>query len=190
MSAFRVSVSIEIHWCSRYRCKPHICAKRLSHRRSLTATISTDFSTSWKSSSLRGSVCNTFPRIDDYTDVPQPAEIVRRPCCGCDPRRCTRRITSVLSAQDYSLVLLYQSWSPALYKVRSIWNPPDTTLTHALGFHADVRAQIPGWDALLYVYGTFLIPTFFSFLIGLNMLVWARSRINFVSDTSPSLTEC
>ncbi|VDB96024.1 unnamed protein product [Peniophora sp. CBMAI 1063] len=47
-------------------------------------------------------------------------------------------------------------------------------------FHADARGQIPGWDALLYVYGTFLIPTFFSFLIGLNMLVWARSRINFV----------
>lgn len=48
------------------------------------------------------------------------------------------------------------------------------------GFHQDTRELIPGWDGLLYVYGILLIPTLFACLISLNIIVWARSRINYV----------
>ncbi|KAF5356935.1 hypothetical protein D9756_006619 [Leucocoprinus leucothites] len=46
-------------------------------------------------------------------------------------------------------------------------------------FLEETREQIPDWDALLYFYGIFLIPVVFSMLIGLNLLVWARSRVNY-----------
>ncbi|KAF5357202.1 hypothetical protein D9756_006620 [Leucocoprinus leucothites] len=46
-------------------------------------------------------------------------------------------------------------------------------------FLEETREQIPDWDALLYFYGIFLIPVVFSILIGLNLLVWARSRVNY-----------
>ena len=32
----------------------------------------------------------------------------------------------------------------------------------------------------MYVYGIFFVPTFFSLLVGVNLLVWARARINYV----------
>ncbi|CDO74587.1 hypothetical protein BN946_scf184583.g14 [Trametes cinnabarina] len=47
-------------------------------------------------------------------------------------------------------------------------------------FRSDTRAAIPGWGGLLYIYSIFFVPTFFSLLVGTNLLVWARSRINYV----------
>ncbi|KAJ7269844.1 EXS family protein/ERD1/XPR1/SYG1 family protein [Mycena rebaudengoi] len=48
------------------------------------------------------------------------------------------------------------------------------------GYQQSTRDQIPGWDALLLVYAVLFVPVVFSLLVGLNLLVWARSRINYV----------
>ena len=50
----------------------------------------------------------------------------------------------------------------------------------SLGFQPDTRHAIPGYDGLLYVFAVLLVPTLFSLLIGINILVWSRSRINYV----------
>ncbi|CAE6434658.1 unnamed protein product [Rhizoctonia solani] len=42
------------------------------------------------------------------------------------------------------------------------------------------RDQIPEWAALLQVYAALCIPVIFSLLLGLNMVAWARARINFI----------
>lgn len=42
------------------------------------------------------------------------------------------------------------------------------------------RAAIPAWGSLLYIYAIFLVPTLFAFLVGVNLLVWSTSRINYV----------
>ena len=55
----------------------------------------------------------------------------------------------------------------------------DNPFTHS-GFRKDTREAIPGWDGLLYIYGIFFVPTFFALLVGINLLVWARARINYV----------
>lgn len=47
-------------------------------------------------------------------------------------------------------------------------------------FQEDTRKDIPGWDGLLYIYGIILVPVLFSALVGVNLLVWSRSRINYV----------
>ncbi|RDB30619.1 SPX and EXS domain-containing protein 3 [Hypsizygus marmoreus] len=47
-------------------------------------------------------------------------------------------------------------------------------------FQKSTRDAIPGWDGLLFIYGVLLIPVLFSVLVGVNLLVWARSRINYV----------
>ncbi|KZV61343.1 hypothetical protein PENSPDRAFT_301586 [Peniophora sp. CONT] len=47
-------------------------------------------------------------------------------------------------------------------------------------FQTRVRADIPGWDALLFIYGVFLVPVLLLLLFGVNLLVWARLRINYV----------
>ncbi|KAM5537632.1 hypothetical protein V8D89_008710 [Ganoderma adspersum] len=47
-------------------------------------------------------------------------------------------------------------------------------------FQEDTRAGIPGWDGLMFVYAIFFVPTFFTLLVGANLLVWARARINYV----------
>lgn len=46
-------------------------------------------------------------------------------------------------------------------------------------FQPETRAAIPSWDGLLFVYGIFLVPVLFSLLIGLNLLVWHKARINY-----------
>ena len=38
---------------------------------------------------------------------------------------------------------------------------------------------MPGAASLLYIYAILFLPTFFSLLVGLNILVWSRSRINY-----------
>jgi len=55
-----------------------------------------------------------------------------------------------------------------------------TFLMHVLiGLQQETRDTIPGWDGLLFFYGILFIPVLFSILVGLNLLVWARSRINY-----------
>jgi hypothetical protein len=46
-------------------------------------------------------------------------------------------------------------------------------------FQTDTQQAVPAWDMLLFVYGIILIPVLFSLLVGINMLVWAESRINY-----------
>lgn len=48
------------------------------------------------------------------------------------------------------------------------------------GFQPDTRNAIPGYDGLLFVYSLLLVPVLFSLLVGLNILVWSRARINYV----------
>lgn len=55
------------------------------------------------------------------------------------------------------------------------------TLTDpVLGFQEETRATVPAWAVLLQVYGGFLLPIILALLIGGNMLVWQRHRINYV----------
>ncbi|EKM58004.1 uncharacterized protein PHACADRAFT_58738, partial [Phanerochaete carnosa HHB-10118-sp] len=49
-----------------------------------------------------------------------------------------------------------------------------------LSFRHDTRQAVPGYDGLLFVYSILLIPVLFSLLLGLNVLVWSKSRINYV----------
>ncbi|KAF8707831.1 EXS family, partial [Rhizoctonia solani] len=42
------------------------------------------------------------------------------------------------------------------------------------------RELIPEWAALLQVYAALCIPVIFSLLLGLNLVAWARARINFI----------
>lgn len=52
------------------------------------------------------------------------------------------------------------------------------------GFMACLRdsshPSLPSWDIILFIYSIFLIPTLLALLIGLNLVVWARERINYV----------
>jgi hypothetical protein len=47
------------------------------------------------------------------------------------------------------------------------------------GFQQPTRTAIQGWDALLFIYSVFFVPVVFALLVGLNLLVWSRSRINY-----------
>ncbi|KAG9081541.1 hypothetical protein FRC06_005512, partial [Ceratobasidium sp. 370] len=47
-------------------------------------------------------------------------------------------------------------------------------------FQAERREEIPEWAALLQVYAALCIPVIFSLLVGLNLIAWARARINFI----------
>ena len=49
-----------------------------------------------------------------------------------------------------------------------------------LGFQSSARAEIPAWSALLVVYATIFIPVLFAVLIGINVLVWTKLRLNHV----------
>lgn len=47
-------------------------------------------------------------------------------------------------------------------------------------FKPETQRAIDGWGALMLVYATLFVPTLFVSLVGLNLVVWARSRINYV----------
>ncbi|KAF8155818.1 hypothetical protein B0H34DRAFT_659437, partial [Crassisporium funariophilum] len=49
-----------------------------------------------------------------------------------------------------------------------------------LVFQEETRIAIPAWDILLYLYGVILVPVLFTLLVGVNLLVWSMSRINYV----------
>lgn len=44
----------------------------------------------------------------------------------------------------------------------------------------ELREEIPEWAALLQVYAALCIPVIFSLSLGLNLVAWARARINFI----------
>ncbi|KAJ3565291.1 hypothetical protein NP233_g7722 [Leucocoprinus birnbaumii] len=44
----------------------------------------------------------------------------------------------------------------------------------------ETQELIRGWDVLLFFYGLLLVPVLFSLLVGLNLLVWTQSRVNYV----------
>ncbi|KAF9582759.1 hypothetical protein BGW38_010800 [Lunasporangiospora selenospora] len=46
-------------------------------------------------------------------------------------------------------------------------------------FSSEKQAEIPYWNSLLLVYGGLFITTLFACLFGINMYVWAKSRINY-----------
>lgn len=48
------------------------------------------------------------------------------------------------------------------------------------GLQPHTQEAIPGWQGLLFVYAVLLLPVLFSLLVGVNLLVWSRSRINYV----------
>ncbi|KAG2363512.1 EXS family-domain-containing protein [Suillus spraguei] len=53
-----------------------------------------------------------------------------------------------------------------------------------IGFVACLRdsttTTLHSWNILLYIYSILLIPTLLVLLVGLNLVVWARERINYV----------
>jgi hypothetical protein len=55
----------------------------------------------------------------------------------------------------------------------------DLNLLFAKGFQHTARVAIPGWDKLLLVYAVFLIPVAHALLMGWNLLVWSKMRINY-----------
>uniref|UniRef100_A0A0W0FTA8 Signal transduction protein n=1 Tax=Moniliophthora roreri TaxID=221103 RepID=A0A0W0FTA8_MONRR len=46
-------------------------------------------------------------------------------------------------------------------------------------FQPETREEIEGWDGLLFAYAILVVPVVFTLLVGLNLLVWSRSRINY-----------
>ena len=56
------------------------------------------------------------------------------------------------------------------------------------GFQPHIRAGISGWDALLFVYGILFIPVFLLVLLGMDLLVWAHIRVNYVFIFGPYLS--
>lgn len=40
--------------------------------------------------------------------------------------------------------------------------------------------SLPSWDIILFIYSILLIPTLLALLVGLNLVVWAKERINYV----------
>ena len=52
-------------------------------------------------------------------------------------------------------------------------------LCFCLGYQPSIRNAFPAWDQLLFIYAILGVPVLFSILVGLNLLVWARLRINY-----------
>ncbi|EAU89280.2 EXS family protein/ERD1/XPR1/SYG1 family protein [Coprinopsis cinerea okayama7 len=61
-------------------------------------------------------------------------------------------------------------------------------LFHA--FQEETMEAMPGWEALMMVYAILLVPTLFATVVGLNLLVWARSRINYVFIFELNVATC
>ena len=69
-----------------------------------------------------------------------------------------------------------------IYQSRWLRSRPQSDMNRLRyqGFQPHIRAGIPGWDALLFVYGILFIPVFLLVLLGTDILVWALIRVNFV----------
>lgn len=46
-------------------------------------------------------------------------------------------------------------------------------------FEPETRRLIPGWAALLQIYGTLYIPVIFGMMFELNLIAWVAARINY-----------
>ncbi|KAG8902948.1 hypothetical protein FRB99_003916 [Tulasnella sp. 403] len=46
-------------------------------------------------------------------------------------------------------------------------------------FQPETQQRMPIWWAILEVYATFFVPVMFSFLVGVNIIAWAKWRLNF-----------
>ncbi|KAG8214697.1 EXS family-domain-containing protein [Butyriboletus roseoflavus] len=49
-----------------------------------------------------------------------------------------------------------------------------------LCFQEHTRGSLPSWNILVYIYSVFVIPVFLALLIGINVLVWAETKISYV----------
>ncbi|KAG6377203.1 EXS family-domain-containing protein [Boletus reticuloceps] len=49
-----------------------------------------------------------------------------------------------------------------------------------LSFQEYTRKTLPSWNILLLIYSIFLIPVAMVLLVGINIIIWARSKINYV----------
>jgi uncharacterized membrane protein len=47
------------------------------------------------------------------------------------------------------------------------------------GYQHTTREELDGWEALLYIYAILAIPVIFATMVGINLMVWARARINY-----------
>jgi hypothetical protein len=52
------------------------------------------------------------------------------------------------------------------------------------------REALRSWNILLFIYSLLLVPVLMALLIGVNILVWVRNRINYVFIFSALLVPC
>lgn len=57
---------------------------------------------------------------------------------------------------------------------------PATIIGFITCLRHSTATSLPSWDIILFIYSIFLIPTLLALLVGLNLVVWARERINYV----------
>lgn len=67
---------------------------------------------------------------------------------------------------------------------------PVIILTSLVAFDHYTRETFPTWSVLLFIYSVPLVPILMAVLIGVNILVWVRSRINYVFIFSALLLPC
>jgi len=49
-----------------------------------------------------------------------------------------------------------------------------------VAFQQHTRESLPSWNILLFIYSVLVLPVLLALLIGVNIAVWARERINYV----------
>jgi hypothetical protein len=54
----------------------------------------------------------------------------------------------------------------------------------------ETQQAIPCWDILLFLYSLIFVPVLYSFLLGMNLVVWARSRINYAFILDLKVSSC
>ena len=69
------------------------------------------------------------------------------------------------------------------YSMVSFWTP-------FVAFQQQTRGSLPSWNILLFIYSILLVPVLLALLIGVNVFVWAHSRINYVFILSALLSPC
>ncbi|KAG1776330.1 EXS family protein/ERD1/XPR1/SYG1 family protein [Suillus placidus] len=57
---------------------------------------------------------------------------------------------------------------------------PATIIGFMICLRDSTPTSLPSWDIILFIYSIFLIPMLLVLLVGLNLVVWARERINYV----------
>jgi xenotropic and polytropic retrovirus receptor 1 len=48
-----------------------------------------------------------------------------------------------------------------------------------IAYQQTTRIALPGWESLLLIYGAIFIPVALALLVGVNLWVWSKSRINY-----------